>query len=81
MPSREAAQLGVSGLGSQAAVKRAGAEKREADVSAAAHDRGKARARFRVRRRCGVRVQRSHRRTLSTKSDATIVEGLHDSVN
>ena len=25
--------------------------------------------RFRVRRRCGVRVQRSHRRTLSTKSD------------
>jgi hypothetical protein len=42
MPSREAAQLGVSGLGSQAAVKRAGAEKREADVSAAARDRGKA---------------------------------------
>jgi hypothetical protein len=35
MPSREAAQLGVSGLGSQVAVKRAGAEKREADVSAA----------------------------------------------
>ena len=41
MPSREAAQLGVSGLGIQAAVKRAGAEKREADVSAAARDRGK----------------------------------------
>ena len=29
-------------MGSQAAVKRAGAEKREADVSAAARDRGKA---------------------------------------
>ena len=31
MPSREAAQLGVSGLGSHVAAKRAGAERREAD--------------------------------------------------
>ena len=30
-PSREAAQLGVSGLGSHVAAKRAGAERREAD--------------------------------------------------
>ena len=36
MPSREAAQLGVSGLGSHMAVKRAGVEKKEADWSAAA---------------------------------------------
>ena len=31
VPSREAAQLGVSGLGSHVAAKRAGAERREAD--------------------------------------------------
>ena len=31
MPSREAAQLDVSGLGSHVAAKRAGAERREAD--------------------------------------------------
>ena len=40
---REAAQLGVSGLGSHVAVKRAGVERREADWSAAARDCGKAR--------------------------------------
>ena len=40
---REAAQLGVSGLGSHVAVKRAGVERREADWSAAARDGGKAR--------------------------------------
>jgi hypothetical protein len=36
MPSREAAQLGVSGLGSHVAVKRAGVERKEADWSTAA---------------------------------------------
>ena len=109
MPSREAAQLGVSGLGSHVAAKRAGAERREADfcrrATAERHakkptvvreTKGGVGARacvlpemhkcprapcgrkhlpgsgldvFRVRRWCGVRVQRSHRRTLSTKSD------------
>jgi len=39
----EAAQLGVSGLGRHVAVKRAGAERREANLSAAARDCGKAR--------------------------------------
>jgi hypothetical protein len=34
----EAAQLGVSGLGRHVAVKRAGAERREANLSAAARD-------------------------------------------
>jgi hypothetical protein len=90
MPSREAAQLGVSGLGSHVAVKRAGVERKEADWSTAArwgdatcapsgdaglpagHHRGKHLSgldRFRVRRRHSAHVQRSHRRTFSTKSD------------
>jgi hypothetical protein len=104
MPSREAAQLGVSGLGSHVAAKRAGAERREADfcrrATAERHakkptvvreTKGGVGARacvlpemhkcprapcgrkhlpgsgldvFRVR--SGLRVQRSHRRTLST---------------
>ena len=42
--SREAAQLGASGLGSHVAVKRAGVERREAYWSAAARDCGKAHA-------------------------------------
>ena len=104
MPSREAAQLGVSGLGSHVAAKRAGAERREADFCRRAtaewqakkttvvrETKGGVGARacvlpemhkcprapcgrkhlpgsgldvFRVR--SGLRVQRSHRRTLST---------------
>jgi len=42
MALREAAQLGVSGLGSHVAVKRVGAERKEADWSSA-RDCGKAR--------------------------------------
>ena len=99
MPSREAAQLGVSGLDSHArgsgqeggrlvggarlrkhpTVMR---EIRETHVCSlwrcrsarAGHHGGKqlnGLDRFRVRRRRGVRVQRSHRRTLSTLSTLT----------
>ena len=50
MPSREAAQLGVSGLGSHVAVKRAGAERKEADWSAA--------------RDCGRNAKRIHTREI-----------------
>ena len=120
MPSREAAQLGVSGLGSHVAAKRAGAERREADfcrrATAERHakkptvvreTKGGVGARacvlpemhkcprapcgrkhlpgsgldvFRVRRWCGVRVQRSHRRTLSTKSDECRAGGTRASL-
>ena len=48
MPSREAAQLKASGLGSHVAVKRAGMEGREAYWSAAARDCGKARGKITV---------------------------------
>ena len=100
MPSREAAQLKASGLGSHVAVKRAGMEGREAYWSAAARDCGKAREKITdVRKTKGVpaghhggkhlsgldgcqwipcaravRVQRSHRRTLSTASDGARTE-------
>jgi hypothetical protein len=47
MPSREAAQLGVSGLGSHVAAKRAGAERREADF---------------CRRDCGMASEKNHSR-------------------
>ena len=50
MPSREAAQLKASGLGSHVAVKRAGMEGREAYWSAAARDCGKARGKITVMR-------------------------------
>ena len=51
MPSREAAQLEASGLGSHVAVKRAGMEGREAYWSAAARDCGKARGKNHSRER------------------------------
>ena len=51
MPSREAAQLKASGLGSHVAVKRAGMEGREAYWSAAARDCGKARGKNHSRER------------------------------
>ena len=55
MPSREAAQLKASGLGSHVAVKRAGMEGREAYWSAAARDCGKARGKITdVRKTKGV---------------------------
>ena len=55
MPSREAAQLKASGLGSHVAVKRAGMEGREAYWSAAARDCGKAREKITdVRKTKGV---------------------------
>ena len=46
MPSRQAAQLEASGLGSHVAVKREGMEGREAYWSAAARDCGKARGKI-----------------------------------
>ena len=49
MPLREAAQLGVSGLSSYVAVKRAGVQRKEADWSAAARDSGKTHSRERDR--------------------------------
>ena len=51
MPSRKAGQLGVSGLGGHVAVKRAGAERRESDVSATPRDCGKTREKTHCRER------------------------------